>query len=257
MARYQAILAYDGTDFRGFQRQAEARTVQAVFETALSSIGWRGNAILAAGRTDTGVHAIGQVVAFDLDWGHPPEDLLEAVNAHLPVDVAARSVKQVSQDFHPRYSAVSRRYRYRIFCDPIRRPLNERYSWRIWPNISTSDLLRSADLLVGEHDFSAFGTPPRDDGSTIRRIFSASWFEDGSELIFEISGNAFLYRMVRRLVSCQVEMAQGSRSIDDLHSLLTTKTGHLIQGLAPAHGLTLVEVVYPEGIAGESLSSSR
>jgi tRNA pseudouridine38-40 synthase len=101
-------------------------------------------------------------------------------------------------------------------------------------------------LLLGEHDFSAFGTPPHEDGSTTRTIFSACWFEDGSEIVFEISGNGFLYRMVRRLVSYQVEVAHGSKSVEDLHGLLVGKTGQVVQGLAPAQGLALIEVAYPD-----------
>lgn len=247
MARYQAILAYDGTEFRGFQRQAGARTVQSVLETALKHLGWQGRAILAAGRTDTGVHALGQVIAFDLDWRHTAGEMLQALNAHLPADVAVRSIQEVSGDFHPRYSAVSRRYRYRILCDPIRQPLVERYAWRVWPELSDLRLVQAADLLVGEHDFSAFGTAPRKDGNTRRMVFSACWQREGDELVFEISGNAFLYRMVRRLVKIQVEIAQGTRQLKDLAEKLSGGHERTVQGLAPAHGLTLIEVVYTEG----------
>src|SRR3989337_127644 len=112
MVRYKVILAYDGTDFQGFQRQAKARTVQSVVEAALRSFGWQGKAILASGRTDTGVHASGQVIAFDLDWAHAPEALRSAINAHLPEDVAVQTVTQAADDFHPRYAAQARRYRF-------------------------------------------------------------------------------------------------------------------------------------------------
>jgi len=247
MARYQAILAYDGTEFRGFQRQAGARTVQSILENALRDIGWRGRSILAAGRTDTGVHALGQVIAFDLDWRHTPGDMLQALNAHLPADVAVRSIREVAVDFHPRYAAVSRRYRYRILCDPIRQPLVERYAWRVWPEVSFSRLVQAANLLVGEHDFAAFGTAPRKDGSTTRTVYSASWQQENGELVFDISGNAFLYRMARRLVNFQVEIAQSTRQIEDLVRVLSGNHERLVQGLAPAHGLTLIEVVYADG----------
>ena len=135
MARYQVILAYDGTFFKGYQRQAQARTVQAVVETALRQLGWRGRTVLSAGRTDTGVHASGQVIAFDLEWAHPAEELLRALNANLPEDVAAREIHEADLEFHPRYWAVSRRYRYRLFCQETRDPLRERYAWRVWPPV--------------------------------------------------------------------------------------------------------------------------
>ncbi len=136
MARYQVILSYDGTGFCGFQRQAKdrkGRSLQAEFEAALSRIGWQGKSILAAGRTDTGVHAQGQVVAFDLEWRHTLQDLRAALNANLPSSMAVRTAAQVRENFHPRYDALSRRYQYRIFCQESRDPLRDRFSWRIWP----------------------------------------------------------------------------------------------------------------------------
>ena len=111
MARYKVILAYDGTDFLGYQRQGKTRTVQLVVEAALVKLGWEGTTILTAGRTDSGVHASGQVVAFDLDWAHSTDDLVRALNANLPDDVAVKDGAQVVDDFHPRYDAVERTYR--------------------------------------------------------------------------------------------------------------------------------------------------
>jgi tRNA pseudouridine38-40 synthase len=133
MARYKLILAYDGTEFFGSQRQSDERTVQSVLEAALRKLDWQGTSILLAGRTDRGVHASGQVAAFDLDWNHPPETLLRALNANLPPDVAARRISFAASAFHPRFDAVSRTYRYEIFCDPVRNPLRERYAWRVDP----------------------------------------------------------------------------------------------------------------------------
>ncbi|HZW05020.1 MAG TPA: tRNA pseudouridine synthase A, partial [Anaerolineaceae bacterium] len=122
MERYQVILAYDGTEFQGFQRQTGTRTVQSEIETALRRLGWQGRSILSAGRTDTGVHAAGQVIAFDLDWTHSPETLGRAMNAFLPSDVAVKAVRATAPDFHPRFDAVARCYHYRIYCQPARDP---------------------------------------------------------------------------------------------------------------------------------------
>ena len=161
MERYQVILAYDGSHYKGFQRQANARSVQGVVEDALRKLGWQGKSILAAGRTDTGVHATGQVIAFELEWNHGSQDLQTALNALLPSDVVAREVRQVCPSFHPRYDASWRKYFYRIYCQPVRQPLLEPYAWRVWPAVELNALQEAARPLVGKHDFGAFGSPPQ------------------------------------------------------------------------------------------------
>ncbi len=250
MARYQVTLAYDGTAFHGFQRQkhaseVEVRTVQVVVEGALRRLGWQDSSILGAGRTDAGVHASGQVVAFDLPWRHSVDDLLAALNANLPPDIAVREVRAVRPDFHPRYDAVVRRYRYRIYCQQVRDPLRDRYAWRVWPAVHLAGLQANACQLLGNHDFSAFGTPPRAGGSTFRSVYEAGWLEDGTDLIFEIAANAFLYHMVRRLVFAQVAIVQEKLDAECLSRNLGCKPETMIQGLAPPQGLSLVEVIYP------------
>lgn len=245
MARYQVILAYDGTQFQGFQRQAKARTVQGVVEAALRGLGWAGQAILAAGRTDAGVHASGQVIGFDLQWHHTPQELCAALNAELPEDVAAREASLVEADFHPRYDAIERTYRYRIYCQAVRYPLLDRYAWRVWPGLEHERLQRAAESLIGPHDFAAFGTPPRAHGSTRRTIFRAQWISNPPEYVFEVTADAFLYRMVRRLVSVQVEIGQGRCDVDAIRQYLESPPENPVQGLAPPYGLTLVSVTYP------------
>ena len=245
MARYQVILAYDGTQFQGFQRQTTRRTVQGVIEAVLRELEWAGQAILAAGRTDTGVHASGQVIAFDLEWRHTPQALCAAMNALLPEDISAQEVRLAEAGFHPRYDAIERMYRYRIYCQAVRHPLLERYTWRVWPALDPERLQRAAETLLGTHDFAAFGTPPRTHGSTRRTVFRAVWQCDLPEFVFEVSADAFLYRMVRRLVSVQVEIGQGRCEVETIRRYLESPPGLPIQGLAPAHGLSLVSVAYP------------
>ncbi len=257
MARYQIILAYDGTGFLGSQRQAsttlnrkaDSRTVQGELEYALRKLGWVGRTIYMAGRTDTGTHASGQVAAFDLEWGHGLDDLLHALNANLPHDMAVREVKIAPELFHPRFDAKSRRYRYRLFCGSVRDPLKERYAWRVWPPVD--ELTPLAQIWPGTHDFAAFGTAPRPGGNTLRTVTFAEWQKSGDEWTFEIQANAFLYRMVRRLVFVQVTVGQGRmpaevlvRALDSRPDVWKTDGSQIPAGLAPACGLTLVEVHY-------------
>ena len=250
MVRYKIILAYDGTEFYGSQRQAETRTVQSVVEGALRKLGWQDSSILLAGRTDSGVHASGQVAAFDLDWKHSANELLRALNATLPKDVAARIVEPCRSDFHPRFDARSRSYQYTIFCDPARHPLKERYAWRIWPTPDFERLQDFADQLVGVRDFAPFGRSPRPEGGTIREIYRAGWQQDGNELTFAVTANAFLYHMVRRMVYVQVMLAQGKLEADRFSRAIDQPQERpMFQGLAPSQGLSLVEVCYPPQIS--------
>lgn len=241
MARYQIILTYDGTQFVGSQRQADSRTVQHELELALSQLGWTGRSILLAGRTDSGVHALGQVAAFDLEWKQTLKKLQNALNARLPKDMAVKQLLPAADDFHPRFAATSRCYLYRLYFQPQRDPMKDNFCWRIWPALSGLEPL--AGLWPGTHDFSAFGTPPKAGNSTERTVISASWQNIGDELQFRIRANAFLYHMVRRIVYAQVAVCQGKITSKDLQFALE-KGSELPSGLAPARGLTLLEVSY-------------
>lgn len=247
MARYQVILAYDGAGFTGSQRQANSRTVQGELEKALHQIGWTGKSVIMAGRTDTGVHASGQVAAFDFnEWSHPAENLLQALNAKLPADLAVRKVGSVHAEFHPRFDALSRAYRYRLFCEPIRDPLREKAAWRLWPKPDGDALNQTAAIFLGTHDFAAFGSPTTEKGTTTRMVTNSEWRrKPNGEWQFEVRADAFLYRMVRRLVFVQVAVAQGRCSVEDIRLALNTGQGRkLPSGLAPAHGLSLIDVEY-------------
>ncbi len=253
MERYQIILAYDGTGFVGSQRQAKSRTVQGELEKALRALGWDGRTVYLAGRTDSGVHASGQVAAFDFDWQHSLADLRNAINANLPVDMAVRQALHAAEKFNPRFDATCRRYRYRLFCQNVRDPLRERYAWRVWPPVA--DLQPLAKIWPGTHDFAAFGSPPRSGGSSQRTVFSAEWQRQADEWSFEIQADAFLYHMVRRLVFAQVTVGQGRLPAEALAQVLQNRPAapsrgasreirSVPPGLAPANGLTLVEVRY-------------
>ena len=247
MARYQLILAYDGARFEGSQRQAGKRTAQGELEKALRTIGWTGRSVLIAGRTDSGVHASGQSAAVDLEWPHGPEKLRAALNASLPPDLAVRDAREVRPDFHPRFDATSRCYRYRLFCDPVRDPVRERYTWRVWPAVDGSLLQLVSPVFLGAHDFATFGSPMSRGGSTVRTVSLSEWKLSESEWQFQVRADAFLYRMVRRLVFVQVTVAQGRLSVEQVEQALATQT-RLPAGLAPAHGLSLMKVTYDDQI---------
>jgi tRNA pseudouridine38-40 synthase len=219
-------------------------------EKALSRLNWRGHSILAAGRTDAGVHATGQVLAVDLDWSHSVEDLKNALNAYLPREIAVRDVKIAPADFHPRLDAVMRKYEYYIICQEQRDPLRERFAWRLWPHPDYSLLQEASRLILGDHDFAAFGTPPHPQGRTLLTISHVEWLQEDDRLVFEIASKAFLYQMVRRLVAIQVSIGQKKQDIKELRLRLNLSKNEMDGGrtlfhmVAPPQGLILSEVNY-------------
>ena len=245
MATYKSIIAYDGTDFQGFQRQVEGlRTVQGVIENALRDLGWRERSITAAGRTDAGVHARGQVIAFALDWRHEINSLSRALNANLPPDVAVRQTEVAPQGFHPRFSAQMRRYNYGIICAPVRDPLRERFAWRIWPEPELDAMEAAAKMIVGRFDFAAFGQAPSSDGHTIREVFRTHWHRKRDGIVFEIEANAFLHHMVRRLVAAMIEVGSGRVNANEIRALLDDPKLRWEGKIAAAQGLCLETVIY-------------
>jgi len=245
MAHYQFIIAYDGTDFQGSQRQGKKRTVQLVLEEALREIGWNERTILLAGRTDRGVHAIGQVASCNMEWKHSETALANALNARLPGDLAVTSARRVDDAFHARYSAKTRTYSYRLYVSPSQNPLAERYAWRVWPAPGLIVLQLAADLFNGDHDFIAFGSPPKKGGNTVRQVILSRWNKEADGLQYVISANGFLYHMVRRIVLAQVQTAMGLITMDALASAILNGK-EIPAGMAPAKGLVLSEVSYED-----------
>jgi tRNA pseudouridine38-40 synthase len=245
MATYKSIIAYDGTDFQGFQRQAEGlRTVQGVLEDALRDLGWDGRSITAAGRTDAGVHARGQVIAFELEWHHEVDSLSRALNANLPSDVVVRRTEVAPQGFHPRFSAQKRRYGYTLITLPVRDPLRERYAWRVWPEVRLDAMEVVAAMLIGRHDFAAFGQAPSVGGHTMREVFRAQWHQQQEVFTFEIEANAFLQHMVRRFVAAMIEVGAGRLNAEDIRVLLDDPRLRWEGRIAAAQGLCLEAVIY-------------
>jgi tRNA pseudouridine38-40 synthase len=243
--RFKAIIAYDGTEFKGYQRQADrGRTVQGEIEDSLGLLGWEGATIWAAGRTDAGVHASGQVIAFDLDWTHTAAELLRAINSRLPAEIALREIEQTCSDFHPRYCAIRRKYIYRYLAAQVPDPLRARYVYRVWPEPNIERMTQAASEMMGEHDFSGFGSPTRSGGGTIRTVYVADVHVEEGEIRFVIEANSFLYRMVRKLAEILLQIGHSKLEVSELRTRLHDPTKKWTGKTAPARGLCLAEVKY-------------
>ncbi len=257
MTRYRATLAYDGTAYYGYQRQPSHPTVQAAVERALQKVLGVPTTVWAAGRTDTGVHASGQVIAFDATWRHDEETLLRAVNAYLPDDIALQAVLQ-QDDFHPRYDALSRTYRYDVAVVHVRQPLLAKRAWQLHKALDEEMLHRAAALFVGEHDFAAFGTPPQGT-NTVRVVFRSQWQplqREGLQVFrYEVEATAFLYHMVRRMVGSMVAVSSGMLSFDAFEAMFRSADLSRNKWIAPPQGLVLVDVRYPK--PGEASPRTR
>lgn len=239
--RLLAIVEYDGTEFAGFQIQKRGRTVQGELERALHKITGEKIRVIGAGRTDTGVHALAQGAHFDTTWDRPLEILRRALNAVLPNDIAIRNLTQVAADFSARYSATSRTYRYTILNAAMRSPLAQRYALLVAEPLDAIAMNDAAQELIGEKDFGAFGTPPRGD-NTIRKMLRAEVKRDGVRIYIELEANAFLYRMVRRIVGTLILVGKGALNKAEFRDVIAK---HQRAGQAvPPHGLCLIAVRY-------------
>ena len=244
MELYQVTIAYDGTEFKGFQRQKDARTVQDEIEQALKMLGWDQKSILAAGRTDTGVHAEGQVVAFQLDWQHTSGELQRALNDLLPADISTVNVRTAGNEFHPRFDANQRKYRYQIYFSNVSNPILERFYWRVWPKPNFELLEQGSRLFLGRHDLCRFGKPPDEKTTSIRTIELMDWeFMEDGRAFFYIGSKAFLYHMVRRIVYVLVRTGQKRISMLELKKSIEEQI-ELPAGIAPAKGLILEQITY-------------
>ncbi|MDY7040531.1 MAG: tRNA pseudouridine(38-40) synthase TruA, partial [Chloroflexota bacterium] len=206
-----ATVEYDGTGYCGFQWQIGQPTVQGELERALAACTQEKIRITAAGRTDAGVHARGQVIAFHTAWRHPLADLERALNALLARDVAVRELALAEEGFHPRFSARSREYRYTVLNQPLRSPLARRFAHH-WPHpLDVEAMDHAARALIGMHDFAAFGQPPQGE-NTVRQVMQAGCKREGPFVYFDIEANAFLRRMVRSIVGTLLQVGSGKLS---------------------------------------------
>ncbi len=237
--RYRATVEYDGTDFSGFQLQPEARTVQGELEDALARLsnGER-RRVDGAGRTDAGVHASGQVIAFTYQGRLSAERLLDAINGMLPRDVAIRDLRRAPKGFHPRFAARYREYRYTILNGP-RSPLLERTTLLVRTPLDTAAMARAGSVFIGRHDFSAFGGAI---GNPVRTVHAVRVRRAGALVTIDVRADAFLRGMVRRMVAALLEVGKGRMDATGVAAALADTRPALAGAAAPARGLCLRHV---------------
>lgn len=252
--RYCALVEYDGTNFLGYQIQAKGRTVQGELEQSLKKVTQAEIRISGAGRTDAGVHATGQVIAFDGVWRHSVLDLQRALNATLAADIVIKNLKIVDRTFQPRFSALSRSYQYTIINQSWPSVLERHYTHYVRDRLDVVAMNQASLFFIGSHDFAAFGKPPQ--GAVTRReVTHAQWSATKQRVTFEITANAFLYRMVRKIVGTLIKVGLGQWPVAEVQEILASKDLTRSASPAPACGLCLVRVTYPTDIwdEGESL----
>jgi tRNA pseudouridine38-40 synthase len=247
MRTLRLTIAYDGAEFSGWQLQINARSVQGALEQAL--VGFCGVALrpTAASRTDSGVHASGQVVSLRLPDGleQPAKAFVHGLNRLLPDDVAVLEASEAPAGFDARRDARGKLYRYRLLNRPTRQPLLRRTHWLVHGRLAIEPMREAAGKLVGRHDFAAFRASDCQAKTTVRRVNRLALDAGGpDEWILEVEGNGFLKHMVRNLVGTLVEVGRGRRSPGDIEALLASRDRRLAGRTAPAHGLTLVTVEY-------------
>ena len=244
MKRIKLTVAYDGTNYCGWQIQKNGITVEEVLNKTLSKFFGEEIVVIGASRTDSGVHAMGNVAVFDANVTMPPEKISYAINNLLPEDIRIQKSEEVALDFHPRYCDTRKTYEYRIYNAQFPNPMVRLYSHFVYYHLDEEKMQRAADYLVGEHDFKSFCTPKNDVENTVRTIYYIKVIREGNMVRIRINGNGFLYNMVRIIVGSLMKVGMGMIPPEEVKNILEakdrTKAGHK----AAACGLTLVEVVY-------------
>jgi len=243
---HKLTVAYRGTDFSGWQRQAAKRTVQGCIEDALEKIWGRKISLQGSGRTDTGVHALGQVASFNARRLHAETVLQRALNANLPRDVRIVKCRLVSPAFHARFDATGKTYRYLIWNQLVQDPFTLDTHWHVPRPLDLPAMRRAARLLLGRHDFASFtSNPGYERESTVRTMKRVSVARDGAVLVFHFTAEGYLYRMVRNLVGALAKVGQGKITVDDFGKILRARSRSEAPATAPACGLYLMNVTYP------------
>jgi tRNA pseudouridine38-40 synthase len=250
MRNFKLVLSYDGTDFAGWQVQPDTATIQATLATAIGRVTGENVLPQGSGRTDAGVHALGQVASFSIESPIPAKNLMVALNDILPASIRVLEATEVPAEFHARKSARAKTYGYRIFRGDICPPMVARYVWHYPYPLDEGAMRDAAKRVIGEHDFTSFAAVDpergRDDGevSNVRTIFSSNWERTGDELVYTVGGNGFLHHMVRNLIGTFILIGKRTLKAEEIPLILTARSRAAAGATAPASGLYLVSVEY-------------
>lgn len=240
------IMEYDGTHYYGFQLQASLPTIQGETEKALPKLTGERTRVMAASRTDTGVHARGQAVSFRTKSSLPPKAFVTGLNYYLPRDIAVKAAYRVDDSFNVWRDALSREYSYYILNSSTRSPIREGFAYLVAGHLDIEAMNRACQALIGEHDFASFATCiGARIKSTVRRVYRAEMEKDGELAVFNIVANSFLPHQVRNTVGALIRVGLGRMSVDEFHSLAEARKPGLARPTAPACGLCLMRINYP------------
>jgi tRNA pseudouridine38-40 synthase len=244
--RARLVVAYDGGQFHGFAENEGVRTVAGALREAIETVVRAPVELAGAGRTDAGVHARGQVVTLDVPDGTDLDRLQRSVNRMCGPAVVVRSIAVAPDDFHARFSAAWRRYRYTVLNARWPDPLLARTAWHVPVPLDLDAMRLGCDPLIGEHDFTSFCRQPKgDDGPLVRRVLDASWTRNDDLFVFEIRATAFCHQMVRSIVGTLVDVGEAKRHAGEILAMLRARDRAVAGPVAPPHGLVLEEVGYP------------
>lgn len=246
MRNFKLLLCYDGTRYRGWQRLGNTdATIQGKLETVLSRMAEHPVEVIGSGRTDAGVHALAQVANFHCRTDRTCQEILAYLRQYLPEDIGVISVEEVPERFHSRYQAVEKTYRYRVWNSPLPCVFERRMVYVVPEPLDVTAMARGAELFLGSHDFMAFCANKHFKKSAVRTIHRFSVERQGPEIVFTVTGDGFLYHMVRIMVGTLLEIGKGQRIKEDIPTILASRMRENAGMTVPAQGLCLMEVQYP------------
>ncbi len=245
MRRIFLRVAYDGTDFHGWQVQPEERSVEGELNKAIKELTGEDVEVIGASRTDSGVHGLGNVAVFDTESSIPAEKFMYAINTYLPEDVSVVESKEVASDFHPRHCDSIKTYEYRIYVSRVNDPLKRRTAYRCPVDLNVEKMDEAAGFLVGKHDFKSFCCVRTQAETTVRTLYSASVFHDDEDIVIRVTGAGFLYNMVRIIAGSLMEVGMGKKEPSHIKEVLDGTDRTLAGPTAEACGLTLIGIEFP------------
>lgn len=241
MRRIRLTVAYDGTNYHGWQLQNNGITIEAELNRCLTQLLGEKIQVIGASRTDSGVHALGNIAVFDTETRMPADKVSYALNQRLPEDIRIQKSEEVALDWHPRHCESRKTYEYRIYCGEFPMPTKRLYSYFTYHPFNVENMRKAAALLVGEHDFKSFCQTGAQVESTVRTLYTVEIEEQGAEVVIRVCGNGFLYNMVRIIAGTLMEAGWGKRQPEEMKAILEAKSRSAAGPTAPACGLTLMK----------------